>query len=336
MKSFQFNTPGKPSEVLKLAHIPIPLPLSNEVRVKVVSASLNPVDLMVMSGSLVGAGWSLELPFHPGYDFSGVVDAVGEAVKSFKAGEAVFAVNWKAEGEADPAHIGNHGNGPRVGGALSEYIVVPASKLSHKPEGVTHAQAAAVALVGTTAYQGLDTLGVTKGTRVLILGGASSVGQIAIQLAKGRGAWVATTASARTKDFVAGLGAADLIVDYGSEKWWTLDSLKGVDAVFDTVGEGEVFAHAKLIVKEGGKFLSIANHDAAYNPSAHGPQFSWASWMCLRNSPKIQDELASLIASKKLKIAIDQSFPFTEDGVQSAFAKVSSGKSIGKNVIELP
>eukprot|EP01034_Spumella_vulgaris_P027590 gene27589-34334_t len=147
------------------------------VSVKIHAAAINPIDLMVFHGYLKGM-WSLPLPFSMGYDFSGVIESVGEDVTSFAVGDAVFAVNW---GKAN--HQAENVNQP-IGGAFAEYISVPVSILSHKPANVTHQTAAAVALVGTTALDVLNTAKVAKGTKVLVLGASTAVGSIAIQIAK--------------------------------------------------------------------------------------------------------------------------------------------------------
>merc|ERR1719313_1002715 len=248
----------------------------------------------------------MDFPFTPGYDISGVVDAVGDDVSDFQQGDAVFAVNWGEHKHDDESKL--------TAGGLAQYVVLPASKLSKKPEGISHEQAAAVALVGSTAHQALDNLGVTKGSKVLILGGAGAVGTVACQLAKLRGAWVATTCSPRTKDYVIAKSNPDLIVDYTSQKWdEDVPQLKGIDAVF----------------------VAVATFDAGFVPTAHQPAFTWAAFMCLKNDPKQQDELVQLMADKKLTLDVEETFPFTSEGVQAAFAKQKGGKSKGKNVIVL-
>merc|ERR1712227_488184 len=220
--------------------------------------------------------------------------------------------------------------GKLTAGGLAQYAVLPASKLSKKPDGISHEQAAAVALVGSTAHQALDNLGVTKGSKVLILGGAGAVGTVACQLAKLRGAWVATTCSPRTKDYVIAKSNPDLIVDYTSQKWdEDVPELKGIDAVFEA-GADDGFERAKKIVKEGGSFAAIATFDAGFVPTAHQPAFT-----CLKNDAKQQDELAQLMADKKLTLGVEETFPFTSEGVQASFAKQKGGKSKGKNVIVL-
>lgn len=329
MEAFQFEKNGPVTDVLKATQIAVPEVGPGLVRIATKAVSLNPIDYMVMEteGGMSSAGWSMDFPFVPGYDISGVVDAVGDDVSDFQKGDAVFAVNWGEHKHDDESKL--------TAGGLAQYVVLPASKLSKKPEGISHEQAAAVALVGSTAHQALDNLGVTKGSKVLILGGAGAVGTVACQLAKLRGAWVATTCSPRTKDYVIAKSNPDLIVDYTSQKWdEDVPELKGIDAIFEAVAD-DGFERAKKIVKEGGSFAAIATFDAGFDPTAHQPAFKWAAFMVLKNDPKQQDELVQLMADKKLTLDVEETFPFTSEGVQAAFAKQKGGKSKGKNVIVL-
>ena len=201
---------------------------------------------------------------------------------------------------------------------------------------MTFDQAAAIALVGTTAYQILfDCAKVKRGQRVLILGGATSVGQVAVQLAKDAGAWVATTSSTRNLSYVAQFGA-DLIVNYNNEKWEEIGQLKDLDAVLDTVGENDVFARCveNKVVKSDGAFVSIASVDAGFDPSAHAP-LHYAAFYVLKNSVAAQDVLANKLAAGTLKITIDEAFPFTTEGVQDLFRKVMGNASNGKNLLRV-
>eukprot|EP00514_Thraustochytrium_sp_LLF1b_P012190 CAMPEP_0184542260 /NCGR_PEP_ID=MMETSP0199_2-20130426/1872_1 /TAXON_ID=1112570 /ORGANISM="Thraustochytrium sp., Strain LLF1b" /LENGTH=318 /DNA_ID=CAMNT_0026936031 /DNA_START=137 /DNA_END=1089 /DNA_ORIENTATION=+ len=312
MKAFTIAEHGKPEDILQESQLEVPEPKEGQVRVKVQAVSLNPVDYKVMDTPL----WPTPLPLTPGYDISGVVDQVASDVTNFKAGDNVFCCNWELD-EGQPT--GQHGDKfGLIGGGLAEYILLPAVKLSAKPEGVSHEEAAGVSLVGLTALQSLDKAGVTKDSKVLIIGGSSAVGQIAVQLAKERGAWVATTASPRTKDFVTETLKPDLVIDYTAEKWHELDSLKEIDAVLDTVGEADAFKNADAVVKQGGNFVTIGSFDAGFDPKAHQPRFSFAAFYGLKNNTKHQNELAGLIADKKLTVKIDSTYPFTMEGVKSA------------------
>jgi len=331
MQAFQIEKNGPTAQVLKQVQVPVPEVGSGMVRIKVKAVSLNPIDYKIVEteGGLSGAGWSMDFPYTPGYDISGVVDEVGEDVVGFVQGDEVFAVHWGKGKHDDETKV--------VAGGLAEYAIVPFSKLSRKPSGITHEQAAAISLVGLTARQSLDTLGVKKGTKVLILGGAGAVGTVAIQLAKARGAWVATTCSSRTKDYVVAAGKPDLVIDYTTSKWEETPELVGIDAIFDAVGEVDGFARAKSgkIVREGGSFLSIASFDVGFDPTAH-EGFKFASFFVLSNDVVHQYEIAQMLADKKIELPIEESFPFSEEGVKAAFAKQIAGKSKGKNVVIIP
>jgi len=313
---------------IKLTDVPVPLPEPGFAVVAIKAAAVNPIDWMVMAGFLNDA-WKVPLPFTMGYDFAGSVSAVhpDDSNAGFKVGDDVFAVNWGQH------HHNTEGIAP--GGSFAEYIKVPLTILSKKPDALSYEQAAAVALVGTTAYEAtLEEGKVGNGQKVLIFGGAGAVGQIGIQLAKNAGAWVATTASKRTRAFVETLGP-DLIVDYTEEDWTKIEALKGVDVVLDFVGEKDGFAKAKeaKVIKETGRFISIAAHDAGFDPTAHAP-LSYAAFFCLANSPTVQDKLAAGLVDGSLKLPVESTFPFTDDGLQALLAAQKKGKAMGKLVFK--
>jgi len=326
MKAAQISEFSGDVAAFSLQDVPRPVARTGFVVVKVVAAAANPVDLKVMAGYLEGT-WNTPLPWVIGYDFSGTVTEVGDGVEGFAVGDDVFAVNWGQH---------NHGAGTEdepVGGAFAEFISIAAGKLSKKPADVSHEQAAAVALVGTTAVQGLDAIGSVAGKIVVILGGSGAVGTVAIQLAKLQGATVVTTCSPRTFDFVSTLGA-DRIIDYTKGQWFEDGELVStkVDAVFDTVGEDGTFAASKSLLKETGSFVSIANFEVGIDPNAHAP-FSFAAHYCLANDPIVQDELVGLLEQGKLKLPVEDVFPFTHEGITDLLQKQGGGKSIGKNVL---
>lgn len=325
MRALQYNSNTDDMNCLMEVQVDKPTAKPGYLVVKVKAASVNPIDYKVMGGYLKGAGWSMPLPFTMGYDFSGVVDEAGEG-SGFAVGDEVFAVNW-----------GNHKhdeNEQPVGGAFAEYICVPTSKVSRKPANVSFEQAAAVALVGTTAHQCVNKISkVTSGSHILVLGGSSGVGSVAIQLAKAKGASVATTCSSRTFNYVAQF-EPDLILDYHAQQWEKNPVIKDLDAVIDTVGEANGFSRAREngTVKSDGVFVSIADFEAGVDPSAH-PPLSFAAFYCLCNDTNVQDELAEMLAKGTLQIPIDKSVKFNEKEVRELLEYQRSGQSMGKNVI---
>ena len=159
----------------------------------------------------------MPLPFTVGYDFSGTIHEVDEADSSkYPSGTNVFGVQW-GQGKHDE-------DDKPCGGTFAEYVAVPTSRLSIKPDGLSHEVAAASCLVGTTAHQiTLDCANVKKGDKVLILGGPTSVGMIAVQLAVQAGAIAYTTSSPRNTEIVQSLGKDITIINYRADKWWEMD-----------------------------------------------------------------------------------------------------------------
>lgn len=311
---------------LNIVDVPRPVAGPRDVVVKINVAAANAVDWKVMSGYLEGT-WNTPLPWTIGYDFSGVVDHVGDEVTRVCAGEEVFGVNWGNNG---------HGSGAidePVGGAFAEYIRIPAGKVSKKPVGITHEQAAAIPLVGTTARQALHALGVNDGKRLVVLGGSGAVGIVAIQLAKLAGADVVATCSPRSFELVASLGA-DQTIDYTSGDWApSIGSVK-VDAVLDTVGIDGTLAEAKSVLVDGGTFASIVNLEAGFDPTAHTP-LSFASFFGLANNTTDQDALAALVDAGELILPVNARFSFTHDGVRAILETQQAGRSVGKNLLTI-
>ena len=221
------------AEVLELVTIPTPEPGVGEILVRVHAAGVNPVDAMNReSGLFIG-----EPPFVLGYDVSGTVEAVGPGVTLYEPGDEVFGML--------PF--------PRGHGAHAEYAVGPTRAFAPKPDRLDHVQAAALPLVGLTAWQALvETADVCRGSRVLINGAAGGVGHVAVQIAKARGAHVVALASAANADFVRSLGA-DEVIDYAATDFTEL--VGDLDVVLDVVG-GDYPAKALEVLKPGGILVS--------------------------------------------------------------------------------
>jgi len=160
-----------------------------------------------------------------GYDFSGTIHEIDDAADAsqFPIGTNVFGVQWGQ---------GKHDEDDKP---FAQYVAVPTSRLSVKPDGLSHEAAAASSLVGTTAHQiTFECANVKKGDKVLVLGGPTSVGMIAVQLTLQSGANVYTTSSPRNTEFVQSLGKDITIINYREEKWWDMN-LTDFDAVIDTL-----------------------------------------------------------------------------------------------------
>ena len=168
-------------------------------------------------------------------DFSDVIKEVGEGVSAsdLKQGDEIY-------GQAGVTIGGS--------GAFAELALANENSIAHKPSHLSHAEAAALPLVGVSAWQALvENIGLSKDQKILIHGGSGGIGSIAIQLAKYLGVHVATTVSANDKEFVQELGA-DVVIDYKSQNFE--DLLHDYDAVFDTVA-GETYRRSFKVLKKG-------------------------------------------------------------------------------------
>ena len=239
MKAAFFMQHGGP-EVLQYGDVPDPAPGAGELLADVHAASVNAADWKVRAGSYAPVA---RFPYVAGRDFSGVVAALGEGVDDFKVGDPVFGV----------CDVGQEG-------AYAEKIAIKAAIVAKKPDALSHAECAALALAGLTALVSIeDTLQLASGETILIQGGAGGVAGFAIQLAKHIGARVVTTASAANHAYVRGLGA-DEVIDYRTEDFTR--KVSACDAVFDTVG-GEVGVKSFAVLRSGGRAAFIASGASA-------------------------------------------------------------------------
>src|ERR1700730_15465720 len=234
MKAAYIQQFGGP-EVLKYGDLPDPVAGPGQIVVDTVAASVNGADPKVCGGEYK----QVTFPVIPGRDFSGVVSALGAGVADLRVGDEVFGV---LEAGRD--------------GTYCEKIAVGAAIVAKKPAGMSHVDAAALALIGLTALRSVeDTLKLKSGETILIQGGAGGVAGFAIQLAKHIGARVITTTSTGNLGFVRDLGA-DEVIDYRTTDFTKV--VKNCDAVFDTVG-GDVAVKSFAVLKPGGRAGVIAS-----------------------------------------------------------------------------
>ena len=293
---------------LQRENVAIPILGVNDVLVKIHAAAVNPIDCKVREGVFAGM-FQHQLPLTLGWDFSGEIVELGSQVKNWKLGDAVYALS-------DVARDGTY----------AEYIAVAANDIAHKPSSASWTQAAAVPLVTLTAWQALYDIAKLQGEqKVLIHAGAGGVGIAAIQLAKLRGAYVYTTASARNGDFLRELGA-DVVIDYNQEDFSTTRDL---DVVFDTMG-GEVQKLSWQTLKKGGCMVSVVSPPDAEQADKHSAS---AEFCFVQRSADQLNAIASLIDENKLKIEIDSVYHLDE--VVGAHEKSEAGHTRGKIIIQI-
>jgi len=211
------------SDVFEAADIEKPVVKAGHVIVKIAATSVNTIDTMIRQ---IGKELPLspDLPAVLGMDFAGTVEAVCEDVTTFAVGDEVYGC---AGGLAD------------LQGTLAEYMLADTKLIAHKPKTLSMREAAALPLVGITAYEGLARAGVSQGQKVLVHGGSGGVGHVALQLANYFGADVYSTGGGDIQlALIEQLGAT--AINYRSERVANYVAQytegDGFDVVFDSVG----------------------------------------------------------------------------------------------------
>ena len=232
MQAVRFHEYGGPENLI-LEQVPLPKPNADQVMIRMSAAGVNPADWQTRAG-YYQKFMPIPLPWTPGIDGAGIVEAVGENVKTFKPGQAVYGL---------------------VIGGYAEYALANANEIYPKPSHLTFEQGATVAHGALTAWQAvIEEAEVQPGQTILIHGGAGGVGLYAVQFAKWKGARVIATASGANVDFVRSLGS-DQVIDYQTTRFE--DVVKDVDAVIDTVGS-DLVARSLAVIRNGGKYITMA------------------------------------------------------------------------------
>ena len=304
MKAIQYHAFGG-SEVMKVVEIPSPeITQWNEVLIKVKAASVNPLDMKIRQGFMQKMR-PVELPFTPGLDAAGVVEAIGENVTSVKVGDEVIAAT--------------------MGKAYAEYVVANENLVAKKPNNISFEEATSLAVNIGTAETILFTEGkLAAGQKVLIQGAAGAVGLTMVQMAKERGLYVIATASGKGVDLVKSLGA-DEVIDYKTQDVAAL--VQDVDVVADCAG-GEAQLALYGVLKSGGKLLTIAGFPSAELAAKYGVD---ARFISSDLSAKSLANGLALVATGKLKPFVTKTFNLEEAAAAQDF--VSAGGVNGKVVL---
>ena len=304
MKAVRIDQYGDES-VLQLVEVPTPEPARDEVLIRVHAASVNPIDWKIRDGA--GTRFGMQLPIFLGSEIAGVVAQAGEGVTEWRVGDEVYGT-VKAGGYAD-------------------YVLAKPDAVAPKPAGLDFAHAAAIPLAALTAWQALfDLADLRTGQRVLITGAAGSVGALAVQLAKAKGAIVTGLASGGNEAFVRGLGV-DEFVDYTAQPFENVVS--EMDVGFDAVG-GDTCARAFRCVKKGGTLVTAVAFPTPEQAAQYGIRAVRVSSQPNRAE---LDQISQLVAAGQLNARVAHTFPLEQVGAAQQLSK--GGHAQGK-IILLP
>jgi len=322
MKAIVYRCYGSPA-VLKFEDVEKPTPADDEVLIKVVAASVNPLDWHYMRGSpyimRLGTGLGAPNSTSMGVDFAGTIEAVGKNVKRFKPGDEVF--------------------GGRSG-AFAEYVTVSEDQaLVLKPANITFEQAASVPIAAVTALQALRDKGkIEPGHKVLINGASGGVGTFAVQIARSFGAEVTGVCSTRNVDMVRSIGA-EHVFDYTKEDY--TESGRQYDLIIDMVGNHSLSANRRAL-KPDGIFVIVGGEKGNWLGPLMGPikalmlsPFVGQQFVMLLAELR-KDDLAilgDLMQAGKLMPVIDGRYQLSE--VPAAIRHSEDGHASGKIIIDL-
>ncbi|KAJ2080819.1 hypothetical protein H4R24_002782 [Coemansia sp. RSA 988] len=338
---------GYTSEPTNIIVGPLPYPeniTETEVLIEVHAAALNPIDYKRAEG-MISLMYPEKFPLKLGYDVAGVVAKVGTKVERFKEGDKVY-------GRLSCNHVGS----------IGEVVVAEELDLAPIPESVPFTVAAAVPLAGLTAKQALEWVGLERGQSLFVNGGMGGVGMFAVALGKHYfGAEVTTTVSSGKIERVKQMGASK-VVDYTKESYTEVLE-DTADVVFDTVGDAEIYRVAKhnssavsIAMLPDGNGLELFRHESAPLSLFGKAKLTAAKlivtavgWYLTRgfrsknirygyvvmapDGHELEKTFNPLLENGTIKPAIANVYPFTTDGVQSAFKELMAGHVAGKIII---
>lgn len=328
MDAYVIRRFGDPT-VFEKADAPTPQLYPGQVLIEVAATSVNPLDCKIRQGKL--AAIAPEFPAILHGDVSGVIREIGDKVAGFEIGDEVYACAGGVIGTS---------------GALAELMLADADLVAHKPNNISHREAAALPLVSITAWTALiDKAQLNSGQTVLIYGGTGGVGHIAVQLAKEAGATVYATCSSDSKAAIVKDFGADYAINYRDmsveEYVNKYTDGKGFDVVFDTVG-GDNIQNAFNAAAINGTVVSISTRSTQDLSLMHSKGLSlhvvFMLLPLLNNQDRahhgdILTQVKGMVEQGKLQPLLDNSDYRIAD-VAKAHARLEAGKNNGKIVLK--
>lgn len=326
MKAMVIREFGGP-ELFESAELPKPEVQPGHVRVRIAATSVNTVDTMIRE---LGEALPIApaLPAVLGMDFAGTVDAVGEGVTDYAIGDEVY---------------GCAGGLGELQGALAEYMLADAQLIARKPKNLSMKEAAALPLVGITAYEGLMRAGIQQGQRVLVHGGSGGVGHVALQLAKHLGAEVYSTGGGdKQLALIEALGATGInyttetVADYVAQH----TDGAGFDIVFDSVGGANMANSFEAAALNGQVASTVAMVELDLSVAHFKGLSLHVVFMLIpmihnqgrEAHTQILNALTGIVEAGGLRPVLDEQ-NFTLSQVGDAHARLASGQAMGKVVV---
>jgi NADPH:quinone reductase-like Zn-dependent oxidoreductase len=297
-----------PPEVITFEQIEPPTPGTGQVLVQVQAAGVGPWDGWIRAGKSV---LPQALPLTLGSDLAGIVQAVGPNVTTLQPGDAVFGVT-----------------NAQFTGAYAEYALASVCMLARRPPGLAVTDAASIPVVAVTAQQAIERAGPIANRRVLIHGGAGSVGAYAVQLAHRASAAVIATAGTRDLGYVRGLGA-DEVIDYRSGRFE--DAAGEVDVVLDFVG-GEAQQRSFGVLRSGGTLISAVSEPDQTLAQQHGVT---AGFFLVEVTTGCLLSLTALIDSGQLSTNVGTVLPLADARVAHEVLEGTRPRARGKIVLQV-
>ena len=293
---------------VELGELPDPAPAAGQALIRVHGAGVGPWDVGFLGGGFPG----LALPFVPGQEVAGVVEAVGDGV-GVQPGERVYAVLFPA------------------GGGFAELALASKDRLAPMPGTANFVEAAGLVIGAGTAYEGLiDRERLQAGETVLITAAAGGVGSAAVQIAAAVGARVVAVASPPNHDYLLSLGASE-VFDYHAADWAQQVRAVvpgGVDLLFDGAG-GQTRDRALDAVRDGGRAISIVLQGTPLQLERGITGESFAA-----HGGRLRlEQLAALVDAGKLRPQAETVLPLGQ--AREALARVAARHTRGKIVLQI-
>ena len=332
MKAVQIKNYSKNIDTV-LNDIPKPEISDSEVLIQVKAAAVNPVELLILTGS-VKLIQDYSMPLTLGNECSGIVEQVGSKVEGFQTGDLVYT-------RLPLDKIG----------AFAEYVAVDQKEIAKMPDGYDFTTAAAIPLTGLTAYQAItEELEAKPGQTILIPGGSGSFGQMAVPIAKALGLHVIVTGNERAREQFLSMGV-DRYMDYKQDNYW--EQLSEIDHVIDTLGPDE-FEHELSVLKKGGRLVSLRT--GPNKAFAERKQFSGMKkqlfalavnkydkaakkqgkeyrFVFVRSDGAQLQKITEIVEKQQIKPAVDSRI-FSLDQANDALRLVAQGSLNGKVIIQ--